>query len=36
VTHSPTARVSYLVRMMLSRSLNDTIVMQIVTCHSHV
>ena len=36
VTYSLTAGVSYSVRRMLSRSFDDAIVMQIVTCHSHV
>jgi hypothetical protein len=36
VTHSPTAGVSYSVCRMLSRSFDDAIVMQIVTCHNHV
>ena len=36
VTHSPTAGVSYSVCRMLSRSFDDAIVMQIVTCHSRI
>jgi hypothetical protein len=35
VTHSPTAAVSYSVRRILSRSFNNTIILQIVICYSH-
>jgi hypothetical protein len=36
ITYSPIAGVSYSVCRMLSKSFNNTIVMQIITCHSHI
>ena len=35
VTHSPNAGVSYSVHMMLSKSFDAAIVMQIIICHNH-